>query len=120
MAYNIPSAVEIREKLKLECPELIKQARLTQLDFGKLFLTPESEAVVDAVAETTDSIINIGDNIDNIISVEMVKAITDTLIFISTDIKEQLLSYCTSVFKTYISPEYAAQLGMELMRSTLR
>lgn len=119
MAYIQPTDIEIREKLKVECPELIKQAGLTQLDFGKLFLNSEGEAIVGSIEQNTNGIIDITKNIDNIVSQEMVDAIKDTLTYIGEDILKQSTDYINSVFKTYISPEYATQLAMTISRSTL-
>lgn len=120
MAYRQPSDIEIRDKLKVECPGLIKQAGLTQIDFGKLFLDEEGEAYFALGEQTTNGIIDISNNIDNIISKEMVDAIADTLAYIAEDILNQAVDYATDVFKTYISPEYAIQLAMTLAKSTLR
>lgn len=119
MAYVQPTDIEIREKLKMECPELIKQAGLTQLDFGKLFLNSEAEAIVGSIEQNTNGIIDITKNIDNIVSEEMVNAITDTLLYIVEDLLKQSADYVNSVFKTYISPEYATQLAMTITKSTL-
>ena len=120
MAYIQPTDIEIREKLKMECPELIKQAGLTQLDFGKLFLNSEGEAIVGSIEQNTNGVIDIAKNIDNIVSKEMVNAITDTLLYIGEDILKQSTDYINSVFKTYISPEYATQLAMTTTKSTLQ
>ena len=120
MAYIQPTDIEIREKLKVECPELIKQAGLTQLDFGKLFLNSEGEAIVGSIEQNANGIIDITKNIDNIVSKEMVNAITDTLLYIGEDILKQSTDYINSVFKTYISPEYATQLAMTTTKSTLQ
>lgn len=119
MAYVQPTDIEIREKLKVECPELLKQAGLTQLDFGKLFLNSEGEAIVGSIEQNANGIIDITKNIDNIVSKEMVNAITDTLLYIGEDILKQSTDYINSVFKTYISPEYATQLAMTIAKSTL-
>lgn len=119
MAYVQPTDIEIREKLKEECPELIKQAGLTQLDFGKLFLNSEGEAIVGSIEQNTNGIIDITKNANNIVSEEMVNAITDTLLYIGEDILKQSTDYINSTFKTYISPEYATQLAMTISRSTL-
>lgn len=119
MAYRQPTDIEIRDKLKVECPDLIKQAGLTQLDFGKLFLNSEGEAILGTLEQTLNGIIDITKNIDNIISKEMVEAIANTLVYITEDILKQATDYVTSVFKTYISPEYVAQLAMTITRSTL-
>ena len=53
MAYRQPTDIEIRDKLKVECPDLIKQAGLTQLDFGKLFLNSEGEAILGTLEPVT-------------------------------------------------------------------
>lgn len=119
MAYIQPTDIEIREKLKMECPELIKQAGLTQLDFGKLFLNSEGEAIVGSIKQNANGIIDITKNIDNIVSKEMVDAITDTLLYIGEDLLKQSTDYVNSVFKTYVSPEYATQLAMLITKSTL-
>lgn len=120
MAYRQPTDLQLREKLKVNCPDLIKQAGLTQLDFGKLFLNSEGEAILDSFQSNANGIIDISNNIDNIISLEMIQAIANTLAYIGEDILKQATDYATSVFKTYLSPEYALQLAMDATKAALR
>lgn len=114
------SEINFRDKLKVECPEVLKQAGMSQIDFGTLFLSPKEERVIGQTENVLNDGKNILDNIDKYLSEDVIIAVNNALQFIIKDLTNTLLGYCKQTFNTYITPEYPAKLGVQLAKSTVR
>lgn len=113
-----PSNIDIRNKLRVNCPSVFQQAGFHQIDFGSVFLNPASEGFVAQTENVASDIRDIFNNIDNIITPETVTAIADAISYIGKDLVETLTGYCISRFNTYISTDYALSLLGTYTKST--
>lgn len=111
--------INIREKLVLECPNVITQAGNMKIDFGAMFLSAQGEETVaqmqSIVADATGAVMGVIDMIDE----ETLILVKETIEFIIKDLITTVTSYCVDLFNTYISPEFAISLAKELVTKTL-
>lgn len=112
--------IDIRNRLKVECPDILKQAGISQVDFGKLFLhTPTDELLFNQAQNIANNAIDIVNGAEDLLSMETVEAINNTIQFIISDLIKEIIAYCTTTFKTYISPEFAVKLATDIATKTL-
>lgn len=114
------SRVAIREKLVVECPDLIKQAGLTQVDFGSVFLNAEGEGKLIQAENIANNAIDGLNGVHQYISKDAIDSVTNTIQFIIKDLVETLTSYVRQKFETYVSPDFPISLGKEFIQTTAR
>lgn len=112
--------VAIREKLTVECPDLIKQAGISQIDFGSVFLNAEGEAKFVQTENITNNVIDGLNGVHQYISKEAIDSVVSTMEFIITDLVDTLVGYCTQKFETYISPDFPISLSKDFLQQTAR
>lgn len=110
--------INVRDKLKLNCPDFIKQAGISQIDFGSLFLSPQGEEFVSQAQGIVNDAIDTVNGVPNYISEDALIAIQNTITFIITDLIQTVVGYCTGVLQTYISPEFPIGLAKDLVSAT--
>lgn len=97
--------IDFREKLKVECPNVLKQAGLVQVDFGSAFLSSKAEGMIgqgQAIANDVIDTLNAAQNI----TPEALAVIPEAIQFIIKDLIGQVVAYATGLFEKYISPEF--------------
>lgn len=111
--------INVRDKLILECPNVITKSGNMKIDFGAMFLSAQGEETVaqmqSIVADATGAVMGVIDMIDE----ETLILVKETVEFIIKDLITTTTSYCVDLFKTYISPEFAVSLAKELVTKTL-
>lgn len=111
--------INIREKLVLECPNVITKSGNMKVDFGAMFLDAQGEETVaqiqSIVGDATGAVMGAIDMFDK----ETLDLVKETVEFIIKDLITTTTSYCVDLFNTYISPEFAISLGKELVTKTL-
>lgn len=111
--------INIREKLVLECPNVITRSGNMKIDFGAMFLDTQGEETVaqmqSIIGDTAGVFMGIGGMFDK----EALDLATETIEFIIKDLITTTTSYCVNLFNTYTSPEFAISLGKELVTKTL-
>lgn len=110
--------INVRDKLKLNCPDFIKQAGISQIDFGSLFLSPQGEEFVSQAQGIANNAIDMVNGAASYISKDTLIAVQNTVTFIITDLIQTVVGYCTSVLQTYISPEFPIGLAKDLVAAT--
>jgi gas vesicle protein len=111
--------INVRDKLILECPNVITKSGNMKIDFGAMFLSAQGEETVaqmqSIVADATGAVMGVIDMIDE----ETLILVKETVEFIIKDLITTVTSYCVDLFNTYISPEFAISLAKELVTKTL-
>ena len=111
--------INIREKLVLECPNVITRSGNMKVDFGAMFLNTQGEETVaqmqSIVGDAAGAVMGAIDMFDK----ETLDLVKETVEFIIKDLITTTTSYCVDLFNTYISPEFAISLGKELVTKTL-
>lgn len=119
-AFEIKN-INIREKLKVNCPNFMKQCGMSQIDFGGLFLsTPGAEAAFAQAQGIINDAIDITNGVIDFVSKDTLIAIQDLITFIISDLISTILSYCTNVFSTYISPDFVIGLTKDVATGALK
>ena len=112
--------VAIREKLTVECPDILKQAGISQIDFGSVFLSAESEAKIMQAENIANNIVDGLNGVHQFMTPEALDSVNNTINFIINDLIETIKAYCKQKFETYISPDFAISLGKDYVQQTAR
>lgn len=112
--------IDIRSKLIVNCPDILKQAGLQQIDFGNLFLNANSESLLYQGTDIVNNTIDIVNNIDNIITPETIKAVKSSIEFIIKDLIDTTIGYCNKTAAHYLSPDFVTQIGLDVAKATAR
>lgn len=112
--------INLRDKLKLECPNFMKQCGLSQVDFGTLFLNPQQEAFIAQGQNIANDAINTLNGLQNYLTPEALQAAVEVVQFIITDLIQQVINYCMSVFQSYVSPDFVLGLVKDITTSSIR
>lgn len=112
--------VAIREKLTVECPDILKQAGITQVDFGSVFLSAEGEARLVQAENIANNVIDGLNGVHQFMTKEALDSVVSTINFIIDDLVDTLIAYCKQKFETYISPDFAISLGKDYIQQTAR
>ena len=110
----------IREKLVVGCPDLIKQAGISQIDFGSVFLNAEGEAKLVQAENIANNVIDGLNGVHQYISQDAIDSVVNTIQFIIKDLVDTLIAYCTQKFETYVSPDFPISLGKDFLQQTTR
>lgn len=112
--------VAIREKLVVGCPDILKQAGITQIDFGSVFLNAEGEAKLAQVENITNNVIDGLNGVHQYISQDAIDSVVNTIQFIIKDLVDTIIAYCKQKFETYVSPDFPISLGKDYVQQTAR
>lgn len=112
--------INLRDKLKVECPNFMKQCGLSQVDFGTLFLNPYQEAFIAQGQNIANDAINTLNGLQNYLTPEALQSVVEVVQFIITDLIQQVINYCMSVFQSYVSPGFVLGLAQDMVTSSLR
>lgn len=114
------SSLNIREKMSVEMPDWAQKAGVMKIDFGSAFLTnPEHEEAFALVEGTVQDVAGSIAGASQFISPEALNLAVDTLTFIIKDFISTTTGYATSVFKKYVSADFAIQLATDITKKTL-
>lgn len=112
--------INLRDKLKVECPDFLKHCGVSQIDFGSLFLNPKQEAFIAQGTDVANDVINTLNGIQNYLTPEAIQSAINVVTFIITDLIQQVITYCLQVFQTYVSPDFVLGLTQDMVTSSLR
>lgn len=98
--------IDFREKLKVECPNVLKQAGLVQVDFGSAFLSSKAEGMIGQGQAIANDVIDTLNAAKSNITPEALAIIPEAIQFIIKDLIGQVTAYATGLFERYISPEF--------------
>lgn len=116
---EVYDAVKIREKLVLECPNFMKQCGVSQIDFGKMFLTPAMENTLQKTTAIATDVLESIEGVHQYITPEVLDAVQELISFVITDLTKTIINYCTNLFTTYVSPEFPISLAKSLTKKSL-
>lgn len=111
--------INLRDKLKVECPEFMKQCGLSQIDFGTVFLNPNQEAFIAQAQNITNDVINSVNGLQQYLTPEALQSAVDVVQFIITDLIREITGFCLKVFNEYVSVDFVAGLAKDTITSSL-
>lgn len=112
--------IDIRSKIKIECPDFLKQCGLTQIDFGTVFLRPQDEAFISQATNIVNDAISTVNGISAYLTPEAYNAVVEVIQFIIADLIQTVVSYAMRVFQTYVSPDFVIGLAQDIVTQSLR
>ena len=111
--------INLRDKLKVECPEFMRQCGLSQIDFGTVFLNPDQEAFIAQAQNITNDVINSVNGLHQYLTPEALQSAVDVVQFIITDLIREITGFCLKVFNEYVSVDFVAGLAKDTITSSL-
>lgn len=110
----------IREYLKIRCPEFMHYAGLNTIDFAAVFLNPSEQMLLGNIQSKVSDAIAIWNNVDEFVSKETLVAVKNLVTFLVEDLTKQVLSYLQKIFNKYLSPSFPIGLAKDYATITKR
>lgn len=117
---KIYDEMQVRDKLVVNCPNFMKQFGVSKIDFGKMFLSEEGEALIATGQAVANDILDTVGGIHQYITPEIVIAVQELLTFVIQDLTQTTLNLAQSLFLSYASVDYPVSLAKTLAEKTLK
>ena len=104
------SRIELRDKIKVDCPKFLSACEGSKIDFGNVFLNPSTEQTIAQVEGIANNAIDTINGVSSYISIETLEAISEMLQSLIETLISNIIDTAKQLAKKYASPEAGKEL----------